>query len=139
MSRKRSASHLPPIGLSSLLVIFAVLCLLTFALLTVSTVEADSRLHSKSEQAMLDHYAADRQAQELLARIRAGEVPENVKENNGIYTYSCVISDTQTLVVEVEADGTEYHILRWQAVSTGSTETDDHLPVWDGREGESQP
>jgi len=139
MSRKPSTPHLPPIGLSSLLVIFAVLCLLTFALLTVSTVQADSRLRSKSEQAMLDHYAADRQAQVLLARIRAGEVPENVNENNGIYTYSCAISDTQTLVVEVEAEGTEYHILRWQAVSAGSSETDVHLPVWEGKEGGSQP
>ena len=39
---------LPAIGGSSLLVIFAVLCLTVFALLSLSTVQADNRLSDAS-------------------------------------------------------------------------------------------
>ena len=122
----------PAVGASSLLVIFAVLCLTVFALLSISTVRADQRLSEKAAGAVVGYYAADCEAEEILARLRSGERPEGVKEKNGIYSYSCTISDTQTLAVEVAVDGAEYTILRWQAVSTADWQADDSLPVWDG-------
>lgn len=122
----------PPIGVSALMVIFSVLCLTVFALLAVSTVRADQRLSEKSAQAVTGYYQADCEAEEILARLRTGERPANVKETNGIFTYTCPISETQTLVVEVTVDGTDYNILRWQAVSTADWQTSDQLPVWQG-------
>ncbi len=131
MNDKRS--FLPTaVGLSSLLVIFAVLCITVFALLSISTVRADARLSESSAKAVDGYYAADFAAEEILARLREGERPEGVVYENGIYTYACPISETQALLVEVKLEGSEYTVLRWQAKSTAHWEADDSLPVWLG-------
>lgn len=132
MENKRTISF-PGVGVSSLLTIFAVLCLTVFALLSVSTVQAQTRLAEKSRQATLAHYEAECRAEEVLARLRAGEMPEGV-ENSGehVYTYSCGLSDTQTLAVWVAVTDSDYEILRWQVVSTTQWQADDRIPVWKG-------
>ena len=123
----------PVVGGSSLLVIFAVLCLTVFALLSLSTVRADVRLSEASAQAVSGYYQADCQAGAILARLRSGELPPGVTaEGDGLYSYSCPISDTQSLMVQVRLNGTQYEILRWQAVYTASWQPDDSLNVWDG-------
>lgn len=133
--KNKPSGLLPPVGLSSLLAIFAILSLTVFALLAISTVQADERLQQKAQQAVTDYYAADCAAEALLARLRAGERPASVTEKDGIFSYTCPISATQQLVVEVWVDGTAYRILRWQAVSTAQWATEDALPVWEGTEG----
>ena len=121
------------VGAVSLLTIFAVLCLTVFALLSLYTVQADQRLSDKSFAAVAGYYAADCAAEEILAQLRAGEIPEGVTAyEGGIYRYGCPISDTQTLVVEVAVEDTDYTIIRWQARSTAEWVADDSLPVWDG-------
>ena len=50
MKRDRSGFSSPAVGGSSLLVIFSVLCLTVFALLSVSTVQADRRLAEASAE-----------------------------------------------------------------------------------------
>ena len=47
------------VGGSSLLVIFAVLCLVVFALLGCATVQADGRLSDVSAQSVSNYYRAD--------------------------------------------------------------------------------
>ena len=131
MDEKRKGAF-PPVGISSLLVIFAVLCLTVFALLSVSTVRADRTLSDNAAAAVEGYYRADYAAEQTLARLRAGERPDGVTEINGIYCYAHPISDTQTLVVEVSVDGTDYDILRWQAVSTARWQAGDQLPIWNG-------
>ena len=131
MGKKETFSP-PVVGGSSLLVIFAVLCLTIFALLALSGVQANQRLADAAVQAVADYYQADCQAEQILAQLRQGERPQGVQEQNGIYTYSCPISDTQALEVAVELDGISYQILRWQAVSTAEWQPDDDLAVWDG-------
>lgn len=126
----------PAVGGVSLLTAFAVLCLTVFALLSLATVRADGRLAEASARAISDYYAADCQAQEVLARLRAGEVPEGVTEHwedPFRYTYACPVSDTRELQVEVLVhwDG-GWQVRRWQVVATGSWEADDRLELWDG-------
>lgn len=140
--RKKEGMSPPALGGSSLLVAFAVLALTVFALLSLSTVQADVRLADASTQAMESYYAADCQAQEILARLRSGELPEGVTNHfydydpwhTGVrYTYACPISDTQELQAEVVIYSvSDYEILRWQAVPVGKWEPDDSLQVWDG-------
>lgn len=133
MTEKRKLSF-PAVGGSSLLVIFAVLCLTVFALLTLSTVQANGRLSDRSAQAVLDYYQADTQAEHILAQLRQGTVPQGVTdEGGGQYSYTCPISDTQALDVQVQISGSEYTVLRWQAVSIADWEADDSLAVWDGQ------
>ena len=61
MDEKRFSA--PAVGGSSLLVIFAVLCLTVFALLGLSTVQADGRLSGASAEAVSAYYAADCRAE----------------------------------------------------------------------------
>ncbi len=122
----------PVVGGSSLLVIFGVLCLTVFALLSLSTVQANARLSDISLQSVTDYYTADRQAQELFARLRSGEVPPEVTQNQTQYTFSCPISQTQTLMVELEQTNNGWQVLRWQGVYTELWQEEQHIEVWDG-------
>ena len=130
MNRDHAQMRFPAIGGSSLLIIFAVLCLTVFALLGLSTVQANRKLSDTSLQAVTDYYAADRQAEEILAQLRTGEMPEGVTQNGDILSYTCPISSTQALIVEVRSG--DWEILRWQAMPTGQWEADESLDLWDG-------
>ena len=134
MAKKDKGSFSPPaLGGISLLVVFAVLCLTVFALLSLSTVRADERLSDASARAVRDYYAADGKAQEILARLRFGETPEEVWTDGALCGYAVPISDTQELQVEVEIRTTDdYTVLRWQAVPIGEWELDEDLDLWDG-------
>lgn len=142
--REKSTFSPPALGGSSLLTVFAVLCLTVFALLSLSTVRADLRLAQRSRQAVQDYYAADAQAQEVLARLRTGQpLPEGVPvetvsvdyadHGEEIHSYAVPISDTQELQVEVRIDTPDdYEVLRWQVVNTGEWSFDGGLEIWDG-------
>ena len=79
---------------------------------------------------------AGRQAEEILARLRGGELPENVVKRHGpdgdTYFYNCPVSDTQLLEVEVRLQGADWTVLRWQTVSTADWQAEDTLDLWDG-------
>ena len=129
MSRKEAP---PAVGGSSLLIIFAVLCLTIFALLSLSTVQADRRMAEASLNASRSYYEADTKAEQILALLRQGELPDGVIKDNDVYRYRCEVSDVQALEVEVRVNGATYQVLRWQLVSTAEWETDDSLNVWNG-------
>lgn len=131
MKNKQQFS-LPAVGISSLVVIFAALCLAVFAQLAISTAKADEKLSDQGHQAIIDYYQAEREADTIIALLRNGQVPEGVTFEDGVYSFQCVISDTQVLEVEVRLEGDTHTILRWQAVSTADWQADEDLPVWDG-------
>jgi len=131
MGERRRARR-PAMGGSSLLVIFAVLCLTVFALLALSTVRADSRLAQATAASVAGYYEADCRAEEILARLRAGEVPDGVEKRGEVYAYACPISETLELQAEVRLTGEGWTVLRWQTVSTTDWVAEDGLEVWDG-------
>ena len=122
----------PAVGGSSLLVIFAVLCLTIFALLSLSTVQADGRMAAASYKAVQDFYEADAEAERILAKLRQGDLPDNVTREGNLYRYTCQVSELQALEVEIEITEAFYRVLRWQMVSTTQWEADDSMNVWDG-------
>lgn len=130
MKRKERFS-IPAVGGSSLLTIFAVLCLSVFALLSVSTARAEQRTAEASNRAVSQYYEADCRAEEIFAQLRNGEQVEGVAEDGGVYRFSCPISHSQTLMVELERTETGWQVLRWQAVAA-ETEADEDLIAWDG-------
>ena len=78
MSEKRRFAP-TAVGGSSLLTIFGILCLTVFALLCLTTVLSDQRLQEGMLTQVEQYYAADVMAEEVLARIRHGEIPEGVE------------------------------------------------------------
>ena len=132
MNRKERVSF-PGVGPSSLLVIFAVLALVVFSLLAVSTAQADERLSRQHKDTILGYYQAELEADMLIARLRTGEISPGVTGENGVYSFRCPVSGTQVLEVQVRITGENYEILRWQTVSATAWQTDEKLPVWDGQ------
>ena len=106
------------VGGSSLLVIFAVLCLSVFSILTISTAKAQEHFAKVNSESISAFYEADSKAEEIFATIRSGTLPSGVKSNKGIYSYSCMISETLYLQVEVTFENGSWNVLRWEAVST---------------------
>lgn len=123
-----------PIGAFSLLTIFAVLCLLTFSLLSLSTANANRKLSNKSEDTVTDYYKADFEAEQILSKLREGIIPEQVRKiEDRVYTYECKITDNKNLEVEVMVDSESYCIHKWRVVSDVQWEADDSIEVWDGQ------
>ena len=114
---KRSGFSFPVVGGTSLLVMFAVLCLITFAVLSLSTVKAGDRLGEASAEAVMEYYAADYEAERILAQLRSGIFPEGVVFEGDVYGYSCPVSETQRLQVSVQKVGEDWKVLRWMVVT----------------------
>jgi hypothetical protein len=116
MDRKRT---FPPIvGISSLLVIFSALCLTVFTLLTISTARAERRLSDVSAEAVSAYYNADTEAELIFAQIRDGKVPEGVTVDGQTYTYTCQITPTLFLHVQLMMRDGTWTVLSWQPVSS---------------------
>lgn len=127
---KKHSVSIPAVGAGSLLATFAVLCLVVFALLSLTTVQAEKRLADASAQAVADYYAADLRAEEIFARLRGGEIPVEVTRQENRYTYKSIISEHQNLLVALEQTEDGWRVLRWQAVSREDSAETETLPVW---------
>ena len=79
MKKNRSSSG-GITGGSSLLVIFAVLCIAVFAILSLSGSLASSRMADASIISVEGYYNADLQAEEILSKLRSGELPQGVEK-----------------------------------------------------------
>jgi len=117
------------LGGSSLLVSFAVLLLTMLALLSLNQAWVERHQAEASEKAVAEYYAADIEAEKILAMLRNGVEVKGTTKKDGIWYYSCPISEHQTLFVEV--DGESWEILRWEAVAHPDAPADT-LPVWEG-------
>ena len=133
MNKQTNGFRAPMVGGSSLLVIFAVLCLTMFALLGLSTAQANKRLTDASIKAVTDYYAAECEAEKILAEIRNGQLAEGVSVQDSVYRYACPVSETQMLLVEACVKGkNDWEILRWQSVPVAPKAADESLKVWTG-------
>ena len=124
----------PSVGGSSIITIFAVLCFIVFALLSLSTSKADSALAQKSVDAVQKYYAADIKAEVILSQLRRGEIPDYVYSEGNLYSYQCPIDDKQQISVEVEMDEGSYVIKKWKKEYIGEWKTDNTIKVWGGME-----
>lgn len=123
---------MPGVGGSSLLVIFAVLCLTVFALLGLSEVQMYRRLSEANAQVICDYYAADSRAEEMFAQLRGGQLPEGVRQEGERYYYAVPLSDTQELRVCVAEQGEHWDVLQWQLVATVEAAEEATRSLWDG-------
>lgn len=134
-------------GAVSLVMIFCVLCLAVFSVLTLATADRESKLSAMTARNAADYYEADRLAVSVVAALRdRSALPADVEIAHHIYAFypdgsvedaefSIPIGDNQALDVAVrlrDQAGKTCDILRWQTVYTGSWEPVDTLPVWDG-------
>ncbi len=132
------------IGTSSIIFIFVILALVSFAVLSLATSMSDYNLARNVSDNTTAYYNACNEVEELLAQTdrslkslydtgisRASYFEQSGKKR----TFAYPVSDIQTLEVEIKILYPEnpgdpfYEVTLWQISTTGSLEYDSHLPV----------
>ena len=121
------------IGSASILLVFVILCLVSFAVLSIVSANADSRLSTRVLERTTAYYDACNQAEQSLAgmdktlqRIYASSESEEAyfASVGHVKSYMIPISDLQSLQVTIEIlypvfpEDTFYQITAWQVLNT---------------------
>ena len=159
MDSRKKQSSFSSIGITSLVLIFVMLCLLTFSVLSLVTARADLRLSQKNAERTSAYYDAENRANDVLlsviscieeykdspdASVFYQKLRERLDGQNGILftgadslDYEVLLDKEQLLSVSLEIsyetydDGSHYRILAWNTVSTHEWESDGSLPLLD--------
>ena len=142
---KSSKNYTMNIGTSSVLLIFFVLCLVSFAALSLSSALADKKLTNRSEEKTTSYYQAC-----SIAADRLSEIDNELKEayDKGMseteyydkfghtINFSITISDSQSLYIELDVNypantgDTYYTVATWQDVAQQiEDDTDERLTL----------
>ena len=122
-------------GAVSLVMIFCVLCLAVFSVLTLATADRESRLSEMTARSAADYYQADHDATVIAAALCGGGSPPadvDIAGEGDTASFRLPVGDSLGLDVAISVHGGSCEILRWQTVYTGSWEPDDYLNLWDG-------
>ena len=120
-------------GAVSLVMIFCILCLVIFSVLTHTAAERESVLSERNRQSAEEYYRADCEATKIVAALRRGAEPDIEIEWDGeTAAFLLPIGESLGLDVAVSLRGGGCEILRWQTVYTGDWEPDEYLNLWDG-------
>ncbi|MCL2766521.1 MAG: hypothetical protein FWD21_02410 [Peptococcaceae bacterium] len=147
MSSKNSSGV--SVGSISLLVIFLVLCMSIFSVLSLTTAKAGLRLAEKSALSVAGYYSADFACTEKIQQLRdmmdlgagAAEIADASERLGGRVVqwgdavhieFSQQIMPGQELQVELAAADGRLSIIKWRSVDVGPWEPDDSLRVWEG-------
>lgn len=126
----------PPlqIGTSFMLLIFVILCMVTFAVLSLSSSMKDYEYSMKNAERTTEYYEACNQAEEKLAQI-----DEDLKNNvvsDEIIKFAVPVNESESLQVILETHPQQfprYSIITWKQVSDHEWSGDQSLPVLGGK------
>ena len=134
------------VGSSSILLIFVILCLVSFATLSLVSANADSRLSRKILNRTTDYYNACNIAEARIAQLdrqlaeayeASSSAAEYSEKTGGLEcSFTVKISDTQILQVSLEPvypvsdEQGFYQITCWKVVNTEEYDYDSTLPVF---------
>ena len=146
------------VGTSSLILIFIILCLTVFGLLSLSSAGSDWKLAQKNRESVKGYYEADSQAVEFVAMVEDAlsrcsqaadeeaflelgkeELGSFYQEETGIAWTDIQMPYGQMLHIELEISREEepgYRILAWNVYHSEDYEIDQSIPVWTGSEEE---
>ena len=145
MKKDKQQSSFVNIGSSSLLIIFLILSLITFAILSLSGAKSDYSFSQRLANHKTAYYEASNRAERILGQIdealAANETLDGqqlegiaIQAQEGIITFSVPMEENQALLVELEVndytkDETYYTIKTWQIISTKSWESDQSIQL----------
>ena len=111
------------IGASSLILIFIVLCMATFGLLSLSSAQGDLKLAGRNGEAVQAYYEADSRGQQWLYNRETGLISTDIPMDRG-----------QSLRIELVLMCGEKHydIKSWYVYASDEYEIDNSMPVWGG-------
>lgn len=125
MNRSEKPPSVISTGTASLVLIFVMLCMLTFSVLSLVSAQADLRLSRKSAERTRAYYAAENAANDILIDILAArkrgleaDAVEGVYLTESGCAYEVPLGEDQVLSVELAfAPEGGYDILAWRTVS----------------------
>jgi len=132
------------IGSASIILVFVVLCLTIFAVISLVPALTDQTLVNAEVKLVKSYFEADTLAEQILAEILlVDETPVNIMGINinsfpdeglllEIVSFAVPISDTQVLSVVAGIDFDDYHIFVWRMCNISDWEADDSINVWQG-------
>ncbi len=128
-TKSRSASS---VGSASILLIFTVLCLISFATLTLVNSKADYNLSKNLAARQKAYYEACHKGNAFVAAVNSG-YEDDLEEHKE----SIPITDTQTLDITIMSNSSKKifnsdnscSIIQWQIVNHDDLEYDYSLPV----------
>ena len=130
------------VGSASIVLIFAVLCLTIFALITFSVAEREKVLIEREAALVIGYYHADAIAEIFLAELLAGSAAPDTSYITDKTTFWCdnlraeiidfsvEITDTMQLAVSVAVEDDYFHILSWKIRNIAPWTADNRLNVW---------
>ncbi len=142
------------VGSTSILMVFSILCLTIFAVLSFVTTNYERKLSEKTAAVVFNFYQADNQAEEILAEIQAmfsiNPEPDQLDtffdeyqqedflvsslkdSKNFSFSYEVPIDEKQNLHISADAKNGIIIVNSWKISSTGSWAPDNRLEVWAG-------
>ena len=145
MKKDKQQSSFVNIGSSSLLIIFLILSLITFAILSLSGAKSDYSFSQRLANHKTAYYEASNRAERILGQIdealAANETLDGqqlegiaIQAEEGIITFSVPMEENQALLVELEVNDytkneTYYTIKTWQIISTKAWESDQSIQL----------
>ena len=134
------SKHKINIGLTSLILIFIILCLATFSLLSLSSARGDQSLAARSARAVTEYYRADAEGEKWLKQADAilqKEMTKKAMDQEEIQALAkkMALDRGQALHIDLALTGDEnrYEVRSWYVYDSGNYEIDDFMPVWDGK------
>lgn len=124
-------------GAVSLVMIFCVLCMAVFAVLTLSTAVREQGLAELTAQRAAEYYEADRQAAEIAAALIAGEAVEDAEVSYSFVpegteaSYTVPAGGELLLEVRLLLTGSGYEVLTWRTIYAGDWVPDDTMELLD--------
>lgn len=159
-SKKDNNKQRIQIGVSSLVLIFTVLCLVVFGTLSLASAKADYRLAEKNQQSVQAYYKVDAEGEKLKGQVdrKLGELAlqaaspdqfqdlvkaafqEAYDQENGCIKYTVDTDTEQFLSIqlrlksfeEMSPKGENFTVISWNIQNKVDYEVDDSMPVWDG-------
>lgn len=135
------------VGSASIVLIFAVLCLTVFSLISFVVAGNDKILVDTETRFVLAYYEADSLAERVLAELlESGPYPYSTPGSilgvdincyydsdlwSDVWTYACPLSEDKEIFVKLAMYDESYDILSWRMRDTGEWEADLSLNLFD--------
>jgi hypothetical protein len=135
------------IGSSSLIVIFIVLCLVTFSILSLGNANNDTQISERNAQAVQEYYRADALGTEFLGMIdetmknsadKAAVLSvcgEYYQQDSDLFATDITMKSGQALHIELKPDWQkkDVEVSAWKVYNQEDYEIDQSMKVWSGQ------
>ena len=136
---KQEIGYRANMGTPTLILIFMILCLVTFGMLSLSTAKSEWNLAQRNADSVAEYYRADKEGeafyQMVLQNSRSGNLGDYYDSQTGIASTQIPMKRSQSLTIKLHVppdQSGKIEISQWKVIQTEDYEIDQSLPVFKG-------